>query len=220
MKNRHRQILTSAIVVASFAYVFAACANASPGVCAHSVAQINLSQNFDDLMSQVRESSTRRNLLIASGIVILVSGEEGALTVESYLKAAILSEMVVSPLKYTTNRKRPSGGQTRWNSSFPSSHAAMSFAVAATVSRRHPRLSVPAYTLAGLVSYSRVYHRRHHLSDVVVGALIGIAAARYCDAHIPNFTPRLGSLRPRATFRIDEPTEDGSTVRVYFSSRF
>jgi membrane-associated phospholipid phosphatase len=220
MNNRHHQILTSAIIIAALTIIFVAGAYAGPSVSAHSVEQIRMSQGFADLMSLVRESSTRRNLLIVSGVIALAGGEKGTLTVESYLKAAILAEMVVGPLKYITNRERPAGSQTRWNSSFPSSHAAMGFAVAATVSREYPRFSIPAYALAALVSCSRVYHRRHHLSDVVIGAAIGLAAAHYSNAHIPDFTPQLGNFRPRATFRIDDPTEDSSTVRVYFSSRF
>jgi undecaprenyl-diphosphatase len=58
--------------------------------------------------------------------------------------------------------------------SFPSGHASAAFCAAAVLSRDR-RLAVPAYGLAVLVASSRVYVRIHHASDVVGGAVVGIA---------------------------------------------
>ena len=58
--------------------------------------------------------------------------------------------------------------------SFPSGHASAAFCAAALLSRDR-RLAVPAYGLAVLVASSRVYVRIHHASDVVGGAVVGIA---------------------------------------------
>ncbi len=58
--------------------------------------------------------------------------------------------------------------------SFPSAHAANSFAMAATVSWGMPRLSFPAFLIAALVAYSRVYVGVHYPLDVVGGAVLGL----------------------------------------------
>jgi hypothetical protein len=80
---------------------------------------------------------------------------------------------VVYVLKPTIDRTRPDGGRQ----SFPSGHAASAFAGAAFLQRRYGwRLGLPAYLLAGYVGYSRVESDRHHPTDVVAGAAIGIAA--------------------------------------------
>ena len=61
--------------------------------------------------------------------------------------------------------------------SFPSGHAATSFACATTLALAFPRLVVPLYVLAAAIAYSRVYVGVHYPLDVVGGAVLGIAVA-------------------------------------------
>jgi undecaprenyl-diphosphatase len=62
--------------------------------------------------------------------------------------------------------------------SFPSGHAATSFACAATLAMFVPRHAVPIlYVLAAAISYSRVYVGVHYPLDVLAGALLGLAVA-------------------------------------------
>lgn len=61
------------------------------------------------------------------------------------------------------------------NDSFPSGHAALSFAAATIVSHESENrwIGLSAYTLAATVSYSRIYVEKHWASDIIAGAALG-----------------------------------------------
>src|SRR5262249_14985115 len=61
--------------------------------------------------------------------------------------------------------------------SFPSGHAASSFACALMLARFAPRLAVPAFVLAALIPASRVYVGVHFPLDALGGAAVGLAVA-------------------------------------------
>jgi hypothetical protein len=106
------------------------------------------------------------------------------------LQAQILTELLVQPIKFGTHRERPDASNAR---SFPSGHAAVTFATA-TVLERHLgwRKSLLGYTIASYVAASRLHDNRHYLSDVVFGAAIGSIAGRTVVHHASDywaFTP-------------------------------
>jgi membrane-associated phospholipid phosphatase len=78
-------------------------------------------------------------------------------------------------VKVAVQRTRPDGTSY----SFPSGHAASSFA-SATVLQQHFgwKAGIPAYAVASYVAASRIQDNRHYLSDVVFGATIGLVAGR------------------------------------------
>ncbi len=103
--------------------------------------------------------------------------------------ASILASGIVTPtLKFVIGRERPneSTSSTSFHpfsgsdNSFPSGHATQAFAVASVISAHSDQVwvSVTAYTLAGLVGFSRIYHNAHWTSDVTAGALIGTVVGR------------------------------------------
>lgn len=103
------------------------------------------------------------------------------------LQAIAHTQAVVFALKQLSNRARPvqnSGGVGFWHGgdSFPSGHAATSFALATVVAYEYrDNLAAPiaAYSVAGLISASRVSARRHWFSDVFVGASTGFLIGRF-----------------------------------------
>ena len=97
------------------------------------------------------------------------------------LRAQAVTVILVEPVKFATHRERPDGSN---HQSFPSGHAAITFA-AATVIERHLgwRRSLPAYAIASYVAASRLHDNRHYLSDVVFGAAVGSIAGLTVTEH-------------------------------------
>ncbi len=97
------------------------------------------------------------------------------------LRAQVVSQIVVQSLKASVNRQRP---DLSGNNSFPSGHAATTFA-SAVVFQRHLGLkwAIPTYLVATYVATSRLHENRHHLSDVVMGAGLGIATGMATTRH-------------------------------------
>lgn len=98
------------------------------------------------------------------------------------LEAEAFAVVAATALKVVTGRARPDAneGATHFkpfsglDTSFPSGHAAASFAVATVFAERYPGpVAWTAYTLAATVSFARLYTNQHWTSDVVAGALIG-----------------------------------------------
>jgi membrane-associated phospholipid phosphatase len=92
------------------------------------------------------------------------------------IRALAISEGLTQTLKYATRRERPDGsGRT----SFPSGHAADTFAFATALERHLGwRFAVPGYLFASYVAASRLPANRHWLSDVVFGSAVGIISGR------------------------------------------
>jgi len=102
---------------------------------------------------------------------------------EDGLASSLIAAGVITPiLKETVGRRRPSQTEVTFargggGASFPSGHATQAFAVASVVAAHYdsPWIKAAAYGLAGLVGLSRMEQNAHYASDVLAGALIGIA---------------------------------------------
>jgi hypothetical protein len=89
------------------------------------------------------------------------------------VRAELLQEGLVQAIKVSVNRTRPNGQ----NFSFPSGHAAATFAFASVIERHLGyRLALPTILIATYVGTSRLHDNVHFLSDVVFGAAVGTAA--------------------------------------------
>lgn len=110
------------------------------------------------------------------------------------IEAQLLTEGIVEGLKLVGRRPRPLNPDGTPNSShsysFPSGHAAVTFA-GATVLQQHLgwKAAVPTYLVASYVALSRLHDNRHYLSDIVFGAATGVIVGRAVTWHGRNNYP-------------------------------
>lgn len=101
----------------------------------------------------------------------------GRMLVSDAFSAGVMA-IAVNSLKYSCRVMRPDGS-TR--NSFPSGHTATAFMMATMLHKeyghRSPWYSIGGYTLATATGVGRMLNNRHWMSDVMVGAGIGILAA-------------------------------------------
>ncbi|HEX9351148.1 MAG TPA: phosphatase PAP2 family protein [Gaiellaceae bacterium] len=101
------------------------------------------------------------------------------------LAGEVLADATSYALRYAIGRDRP---PVRFaephalvhvpaNPSFPSGHAATSFACATLLAWLTPLPRVPLFVLAALIAFSRVYDGVHYPLDVVGGAVLGLLVA-------------------------------------------
>ena len=110
------------------------------------------------------------------------------------VRAIILANVVVTPIKFLAQRERPDGSN---NLSFPSGHSATAFAMTAVLARRYgAKLAVPLYVFTAMVPVARIDHGRHFFSDVVAGSIFGTAAG-YAVTLERLEGKRLVTVRPR-----------------------
>lgn len=95
------------------------------------------------------------------------------------LKGEILMVGTVFALKTVTHQLRPDGSAY---SSFPSGHTAQAFAAATFLSEEYKDrfhwMPYAAYGLASSVGALRIANNKHYISDVLVGAGIGILSMK------------------------------------------
>lgn len=97
------------------------------------------------------------------------------------VRAMVVEEVLVQTLKYTARRERPDLSDKH---SFPSGHAATTFAIATALERHLGwRGALPVYVFSTYVATSRLHDNRHYLSDVIFGSTVGIIAGRTVTRH-------------------------------------
>jgi undecaprenyl-diphosphatase len=119
----------------------------------------------------------------------------------STLVAAATADLSTFALKKVIPRDRPHVHAlvTRpHDHSFPSGHAATSFACATVIGATVPRLRVPLFVLAAAIAASRVYVGVHYPLDVIGGSLYGVALGLLLVKALPPLSAALlRSLRAR-----------------------
>ena len=67
------------------------------------------------------------------------------------------------------------------SSSFPSTHSAWAFGGATAIFLQHKKAGIAAYVAAVLIGFSRLYLFLHFPTDVLFGALMGVALGFVAD---------------------------------------
>ena len=115
--------------------------------------------------------------------------------------AFVLQGVTVLTLKNTVYETRPNG---QGHQSFPSGHAAVTFASAEFLRERYGwTYGAPAYALAAFTGYSRVESDHHYWHDVTAGAGIGILSSWLFTTHYKEWSV--------------QPAIDGRTVSLTLS---
>lgn len=115
----------------------------------------------------------------ASVFILSLTGVDGKHDLKNqtklYLKAELFMLATVYSLKYTVGEARPDTGK---KNSFPSGHTAQAFTAATFLAKEYGHksvwISIGAYTAATTVGVFRLLNNRHWITDVLVGAGIGI----------------------------------------------
>ncbi|EFP98109.1 phosphatase PAP2 family protein [Vibrio caribbeanicus] len=115
-------------------------------------------------------------------LAFLFGGEQGKTLLVVGLLAFSIELPVYWLAKNTFKRERPSEISQLIVSfitppdrySLPSGHSAAAFLMALNISHFYPQLTLFAFTWAVLIAFSRVVLGVHFLSDVVLGAVLGL----------------------------------------------
>jgi membrane-associated phospholipid phosphatase len=141
-------------------------------------------------ISDVADQPPLRAIGAATMVVgALARSERMALAGVRMLAAHQLATSVKNVIKHSIDRTRPErvldgkkyvSGEARHDSSpwssFPSGHTAGAVAVARAIGRDYPSAAIPALTLAVAAGAIQVPRGKHYVSDVIAGAVIGLAA--------------------------------------------
>lgn len=114
--------------------------------------------------------------MVAAGeLILLADNRNGQRLAARGAGALVTTFAATSILKRLFHQKRR---EREDEDSFPSGHASLSFAMAATLGSSKPNYAIPAYSAATTISLSRVELREHRWRDVLAGAALGFAIGR------------------------------------------
>ena len=139
---------------------------------------------FSSLCPNVSKADTRDKVDKSTDVLMFATPAAGLITslvlkdyqgTKQLVFGAATSVAASYLLKYTVNKRRPDGSDCH---SFPSNHTALSFEGATFIGRRYGwKYSIPAYLVAGYVTWGRIYSKKHDGWDVAAGAAIGIGSS-------------------------------------------
>lgn len=130
----------------------------------------------------------------------------------------LISGIITHGLKNTVNKTRPDGSG---NNSFPSGHTSFAFTNATVLfyefQDTSPLLAYSGYAFSTATATFRVLNNRHWVSDVLVGAGIGMLVTNlvYYFEPLKSFNPFLGSDKFTLV-----PVMDRGKYGAYFSYAF
>jgi membrane-associated phospholipid phosphatase len=123
------------------------------------------------------------------------------------MRAQIISGAMTHSVKLAVRRRRPDGGSY----SFPSGHTSAAFATATVLQHEFGwKGGAPSYLIASYIGAARAAANKHYVSDLIVGAALGVVSGRAVTA-LPG-TGRKVTVAPVVT-------GDAAGVMLAWSSR-
>jgi membrane-associated phospholipid phosphatase len=196
-------------------------------------ADTHIANAFENSRGQVRWGGRISNVGAAYTLIPIVAGsyvygawrddakarEIGVLGTESLVDSLI----VAGVLKEVFRRNRPdekhAGDFWGGGTSFPSGHSIQMWSIASLLAHEYKRkkiVAITAYSLAGIVSASRVAAQKHFASDIFAGGAMGWFIGRYVyDTHMSHLAHKHSSLLPLIV-----PEADPSQRRYGFALVF
>lgn len=124
-----------------------------------------------------------------AGMMYVISAHNGDTRTneisKTMLSALTINGVTTLGLKAAVNYESPNGEEMGW----PSGHTSSSFCMATVAHEAYgPWVGIPAFAFASFVGFERVAARNHNFSDVIGGALIGMAIGHaVASNHQPKF---------------------------------
>lgn len=135
---------------------------------------------------------TGNGRLARAGVRMLVA-HEAATFAKDLVKKNVVRTRPRSARRMDQREPRPGQNRDKEESSFPSGHTAGAISVARAFSREYPEHRAAALTAASLVAAAQVPRCAHYVSDVGVGAAIGLAS----EAAVHGVFSAAGQVRAR-----------------------
>jgi membrane-associated phospholipid phosphatase len=143
-------------------------------------------RNIADVVEPFGSEGSWAVLAAFYGAGRLMDNPRARAVAEDGLMSSLIAAGILTPaLKSLVGRSRPSQSPRNYEflyrgASFPSGHTTQAFALAAVIAEHYDSVWIDgvAYGVAGLVGYARMEHNAHFASDVVAGALIGVAVGK------------------------------------------
>jgi len=205
----------------------------------------HIADSFSNSNGQVRWGGRISNIGAAQFLVPIIASYYGYGVWRDHAKAReigvlgtealIDSLLTVAVLKEVFQRNRPDEPDPGkfWGGglSFPSGHAIQMWSIASLIAHEYhhrPVVAVTAYSLAAIVSASRIAARQHFASDIVAGGTMGWFIGRYVYqthmshlAHkhsflVPLIVPQFEPSQRRAGFTIVFGGNSGSSSLAPF----
>ena len=190
-----------------------------------------IANSFENSQGQVQWGGRISQIGASYTLVPLVAGYYGFGVLTDHAKAreigvlgteSLLDSLIVAGvLKEVFRRNRPDENKPGdfWGGgrSFPSGHAIQVWSIASLISHEYkhqPIVGVVAYSLAAVVSASRIAAQKHFASDVFVGGAMGWFIGRYVyNTHMSHLAHQHSSLMPQVVPEVQVATRTyGATL--------
>lgn len=177
-------------------------------------ADTHIANAFENSSGQVRWGKRISNVGAAYTLIPIVAGsyvygawrdnpkgrEIGVLGTESLLDSLIVAGVLKEVFRRSRPDERHAGDFWGGGTSFPSGHAIQLWSIASLLDHEYEHkkvVGITAYTLAAIVSASRIAAQKHFASDIVAGGAMGWFIGRYVyNTHMSHLAHTHSSFVP------------------------